>query len=135
MVLFLLACSSADALDPAQLKPQGYVSDFAAVLDAGSRAELEKYCERVEQSTGAQIAVVTIKSLGDDPIEDFANNLFRSPVEFALASLQMQMVSHGRFVQDPCDHHDVVSTEGLKPVPRRLQQRASCPRHVVEKLR
>ena len=27
----------------------------------------------------------------------FANNLFRSPVEFALASLQMQMVSHGRF--------------------------------------
>lgn len=27
----------------------------------------------------------------------FANNLFRSPVEFAQASLQMQAVSHGRF--------------------------------------
>ena len=27
----------------------------------------------------------------------FANNLFRSPVEFAQASLQMQSVSHGRF--------------------------------------
>lgn len=27
----------------------------------------------------------------------FANNLFRSPVEFAQASLQMQRISHGRF--------------------------------------
>ena len=60
-----------------ELKPRGYVSDFAGVLDDGSRIQLEHYCESVERATGAQIAVVTVNTLGGDPIEDYANNLFR----------------------------------------------------------
>jgi uncharacterized protein len=73
----LFAAGIATALDPALLTPQGYVSDFSQVLDAGSKAELERYCGIVEQSTGAQIAVVTISSLEGEPIEDFANDLYR----------------------------------------------------------
>lgn len=65
------------ALDVNQFKPQGYVSDFANVLDPGSRSQIEQYCIRVEQATGAEIAVVTIQSLEGEPIEDFTNNLFR----------------------------------------------------------
>jgi uncharacterized protein len=65
------------ALDPNSLKPQGYVSDFARVLDPQSRAQLEAYCGRVEQATGVQIAIVTIDSLEGDPVEDFTNTLFR----------------------------------------------------------
>ena len=65
------------ALDPNSLKPQGYVSDFANVIDADSRARLEAYCGQVERSTGVQIALVTVPSLDDAPIEDFANTLFR----------------------------------------------------------
>jgi len=74
-VLFVAA--SLFALDPNSLKPQGYVSDFAHVLDAQSRAQLEQYCGRVEQATGVQMAMVTLDSLEGEPIEDFTNTLYR----------------------------------------------------------
>jgi uncharacterized protein len=41
------------------------------------RAQLEAYCGRVEQATGAQMALVTIKSLDGQPIEDVTNALYR----------------------------------------------------------
>jgi uncharacterized protein len=65
------------ALDLKSLKPQGYVSDFAKVLDSQSRAQIEAYAGELEQATGAQMALVTIQSLDGEPIEDVANNLFR----------------------------------------------------------
>jgi uncharacterized protein len=74
---FLLLATSLFALDLNSLKPQGYVSDFAHVLDAQSRAQLETYCGRVEQATGVQMAIVTIDTLDDQPIEDVANALYR----------------------------------------------------------
>jgi len=42
----------ANAADWKALKPQGYVSDFAGVVDAGSRAAIEEYAARVQQATG-----------------------------------------------------------------------------------
>lgn len=75
-VALLSLCACAFAADPKQLKPEGYVSDFAHALDASSRTQLERYCETVEKSTGVQMAVVTITTLGETPIEDFANELF-----------------------------------------------------------
>src|SRR5690242_19130391 len=76
-VLLLCASWRASALDPNSLKPQGYVSDFAHVLDAGSRDALEQYCGQVERATGVQMALVTIPSLEGEPIEDLSNTLFR----------------------------------------------------------
>jgi uncharacterized protein len=77
-VLVLCAIStSLFALDLKSLKPQGYVSDFASVLDPQSRAQLEAYAGRVEQTTGVQMALVTLKSLDGEPIEDVSNTLFR----------------------------------------------------------
>jgi uncharacterized protein len=67
----------ASALDPSSLKPQGYVSDFAHVVDDSSRTALEQYCGQVERATGVQMALVTIPSLEGEPIEDFSNTLFR----------------------------------------------------------
>jgi uncharacterized protein len=64
-------------LDLNKLKPQGYVSDFAHVLDNLSRARLEAYCGRVEQVTGVQMAIVTIDTLDGEPIEDVTNTLYR----------------------------------------------------------
>jgi uncharacterized protein len=66
------------AVDWKALKPQGYLSDFAGVVDAGSRAELDSYAARVEQATGAQLAFVTIQSLQGEPIEDVANDIFHA---------------------------------------------------------
>ena len=73
-----LCASAAWAVDWKALQPRGYVSDFAGVVDAGSRASLESYCGAVERATGAQMALVTIPSLEGEPIEDVANTIFRA---------------------------------------------------------
>ncbi len=78
-VLALALCTalSAGAVDFGALKPKGYVSDFARVLDPATIQALDAYCARVEQATGAQIALVTIDTLEGEPIEDVANLLYR----------------------------------------------------------
>src|SRR3982750_4654006 len=45
------------AVDPNTLQPQGYVSDFAGVLDSSARADLARYCGAVERATGVQMAL------------------------------------------------------------------------------
>ena len=60
-----------------KLDVQGYVNDFSGVLDAATVARLTQLCTEVDQKAKAQIAVVTIKTLEDEPVEDFANNLFK----------------------------------------------------------
>src|SRR4051794_12147050 len=73
-----LSLSSVLAVDWKALKPQGYVSDFTGAIDPQSKAEIENYAARVEQQTGAQMALVTIQSLNGEPIEDVANTLYRA---------------------------------------------------------
>ncbi|MBM3766003.1 MAG: TPM domain-containing protein [Acidobacteria bacterium] len=73
--LFVMAAGY--AADIGALQPQGYVSDFAGVVDSASREEIERYCAAVEKSTGAQLAFVTIASLDGEPVEDVANALLR----------------------------------------------------------
>lgn len=73
----VLFCNIAAARDWKALKPQGYVSDFANVIDATSKAALEDYCGRVERATGAQLAFVTIEDLEGDSIEDAAADIYR----------------------------------------------------------
>ncbi len=78
----LLATAAAFAsfgYDFTSLVAQGYVSDFTKdkVIDAASRAELERYSAAVERSTGVQMAFVAIDSLEGEPIEDVANAIFR----------------------------------------------------------
>jgi uncharacterized protein len=67
---------AASAIDVTALKPEGYLSDFARVVDPASKANIENYCARVEKATGVQIALVTIDTLGGEPVEDVANSLF-----------------------------------------------------------
>ena len=74
----LAAVVCALAFDFTALKPEGYVSDFARVLDEGSRTRLEQYCARLEKATGVQLALVTLPSLQGEPVEDVANALFRA---------------------------------------------------------
>jgi len=53
-------------------KPEGYVNDFAGVLSPAARNLLTALCTEVDQKAKAQIAVVTVKSLGGKPIEDYS---------------------------------------------------------------
>jgi uncharacterized protein len=57
------------------LKPQGYVNDFAGVLSAGAKEKLTALCAEVDQKAKAQIAVVTVSSLEGEPVDQFSNDL------------------------------------------------------------
>ncbi len=70
-----LTISSAHAENINDLKPTGYVNDFAGVLSPDTRSHLEQLCTDVDQQAHAQIAVVTVHTTGDDTIDDFAVHL------------------------------------------------------------
>src|ERR1700676_1959659 len=57
------------------LKPQGYVNDFAGVLSASAKEKLTALCAEVDRKAQAQIAIVTVSSLGGQPIEQFSIDL------------------------------------------------------------
>lgn len=75
-VVLAVSCAYARAEKVEDLKPQGYVNDFAGVLDAATRDRLTALCTEVDQKAGAQIALVTIHSLDGGSKEDFGNRLF-----------------------------------------------------------
>ena len=78
LLLTLTAAGAACAVDLSSIpKPTGYVSDLANVLNASDKEALESLCTKVDQQLGAQFAIVTIKTLGDEPIEDFTLDLGR----------------------------------------------------------
>lgn len=58
------------------LRPTGDVNDFAGVLSPAEKDALEARCRLLRERTGAQLAVVTLKSLRGGQIDDFTNKLF-----------------------------------------------------------
>src|ERR1700720_909585 len=76
-VLFLLAVLPAQAENPKNIHPSGYVTDLAGVIAPDTKARLEALCLEVETKTGAQIAVVTVRSLDGQSVEDYAVDLYK----------------------------------------------------------
>lgn len=56
-------------------RPQNYVSDFAGVLSGKTEQQLDALCAQLDRQAHAQLAIVTIKSLDGEPIENFATAL------------------------------------------------------------
>jgi uncharacterized protein len=75
LLSLLLGGVQARAEQVKNLKPQGYVNDFAGVLSAQAKEKLSALCTEVDQKTKAQIAVVTVSSLEGEPIEQFSIDL------------------------------------------------------------
>src|SRR5689334_12390682 len=77
---FVLAwCASpAWSVDWTALRPQGCLSDFAQVVDAGARKTIEPYCAAIEHATGVRMSLVTVSSLQREPIQDVANTIARA---------------------------------------------------------
>jgi uncharacterized protein len=63
--------------DISKISPTGYVTDLAGVIPQAAHQRLETLCTELEQKTGAQMAIVTVKSLDDRPVEDYAVDLFK----------------------------------------------------------
>lgn len=82
LVFFTTLCLASACLAFAEkiadIRPQGYVTDLAGVIDPATRQKLETLSAEVEQKTGAQIAVVTVKSLDGRSKEDYSADLYKS---------------------------------------------------------
>lgn len=76
ILAIVLLAPAAWAEKVSDLKPQGYVNDFAGILSAETTSQLSALCQEVDARAHAQIAVVTVHSLGGEPIDMFANDLF-----------------------------------------------------------
>ncbi|HEY3930694.1 MAG TPA: TPM domain-containing protein [Candidatus Koribacter sp.] len=75
VILAALLCAG----EPIQsLKPTGYVDDFANALSPDTKAKLEALGTDLDQKAHAQLAVVTVKSLDGDDIDDYAVKLFKA---------------------------------------------------------
>ncbi len=77
LVVFLLAAAwtGLHAEKIKDLHAQGYVNDFAGVLSASAKEKLTALCTELDKKAGAQIAIVTVKSLNGESVEDFTVQL------------------------------------------------------------
>ena len=75
-ILLILLSSKCFAI----VKPTAdfYVNDYAGLLDAETKSYIINTNKRLNAQTGAQIVVVTIDSLGNSSLEDYATQLFRN---------------------------------------------------------
>jgi uncharacterized protein len=76
-LLLLLAALPVIGENPKDIHPSGYVTDLAGVISSDTTARLEALCREVEDKTGAQIAVVTVHSLQDESVENYAVDLYK----------------------------------------------------------
>jgi len=65
------------AEDIKQIRPTGYVTDLAGIIRPAAKQQLEALGTELEQKTGAQMAIVTVKSLDGNDAATYANNLFK----------------------------------------------------------
>ncbi|HTV67529.1 MAG TPA: YgcG family protein [Rhizobiaceae bacterium] len=77
LALFLLLFLSITSFAAELPSLTGRVVDNADIIDAGTEAALASRLEAFEQKSSDQIVVATINTLGGEPLEDFANRLFR----------------------------------------------------------
>lgn len=66
------------ALPPAPSGPNIYVNDFAGIIEPAHASAMYRLAAALDRTTGAQLVVVTVESLGGTPIEDYALQLFRT---------------------------------------------------------
>lgn len=75
--LFFASALAASADNIKDIHPTGYVTDLAGVIHADSKARLESLCLELEQKTGAQMAIVTVRTLEGEAAEQYGNELYK----------------------------------------------------------
>ncbi len=63
---------------PSRPVPAQAVNDFANVIPASFKQQIEAICRELWEKTNAAIVVVTIETLGGENLEDYANRLYES---------------------------------------------------------
>ncbi len=87
LIVWMMVCSGAVfaqkpqqnskiSLPPAN--PTSPVTDLANVIDPATEQQLDRILKNFEALTGTQIAVATVPSLQERPLEEYANELYRA---------------------------------------------------------
>jgi uncharacterized protein len=74
LLFFALAANAENIKD---IHPTSYVTDLAHIIAPDSNARLEALCLELEQKTGAQMAIVTVRSLDGQDVDQYGNDLFK----------------------------------------------------------
>jgi len=75
--LFLVSAHATSAEKLKEIHPTGYVTDLAQVIAPDAKVRLENLCAELEQKTGAEMAIVTVRSLEDETVEQYGNELYK----------------------------------------------------------
>ena len=75
--LFVTLLWATSAVAQTLPKPSGRVTDLANVIDAGTEADIVARLDQLERQTSSEVAVVTVPSLDDVPVDDYAVRLFK----------------------------------------------------------
>jgi len=80
MLLFLCLASvllsvAASAVKYPVVEP--YINDYAGILDTPCENQLETIAKNIDDKTTAEIVTVTIPTIGDSDLSEYANGLFR----------------------------------------------------------
>ena len=78
LILFVGAFAPVARAEKIQdIHPTGYVTDLANIVAPDAKARLEALCLELEQKTGAQMAIVTVRSLDGRDVDQYGNDLFK----------------------------------------------------------
>ena len=77
LFVFLFLALAANAEKITDIHPTGYVTDLAHIISPDAKARLENLCTELEQKTGAQMAIVTVRSLESQDVDQYGNDLFK----------------------------------------------------------
>jgi uncharacterized protein len=75
--LLLAVSAAAFGDDFKNFKPTGWVTDRAGIISAQTKTQLEALCTELQQKTGAQMAIITVKSLDGNEIDPYAADLYK----------------------------------------------------------
>jgi len=103
LVLGSLAFGS-DAFARAWPKPEGYVSDFARIVDPASRDSIEALARELREKTGAE--------LGRDRLDGIARGGVHDPGEIADVALGLWPRARGRIPRLPQEAEEQDREEG-----------------------
>jgi uncharacterized protein len=76
MIIFILNLPAILSAQESFPEPRGRVNDFAEIISSGYESKLTRLAGSLEDHTGIQLAVVTLRNLGNWSIEDYSTRLF-----------------------------------------------------------
>ena len=74
---FYLPSEAAGPKIPAKPTTDIFVQDYSGVISDQTKQHILQTSEELSQATGDQVAVVTVKTIGDTPVEDYALAILR----------------------------------------------------------